>query len=979
MSEESLQNEAENVENNLVENINDEDEEILEDGEIDDDSSSDEKVANLSIESKSVGDYSVFDNTERNPLYADLDLIKKHNRRKHKKKRSEGISGDEKKSKHRKRKHDDYSDQHSTSPSQKKKKKKKKHNRTKKHRDSSSSSDISSVKHPNTDEKKSHKYSKRKIPNEDYNFKDHENNNFSRDSFNKEENESSTSDSCYSDFENHVKQFQNYTPINTSDKKDTSTKSNLSEEDEDSFYGYDSNQNRGIRSPNKFSDRIPRRGISRKSPNKNEFTQVCRFFREGNCNKADKCTFLHQIPPEDSRKNELCSKYLTGKCNGENDCNYLHSDFPCQSFFLNSVCYNEPNCLFSHEPLTESTGMLIRKWKDQLKGIKYTHHLSNSPRPVRGLGLLPTPTMDELLNGGKHVSPKIGPGPSNMPILSGPGIKSLMELAVEPSQTLQEKIETNSVICLKPDQEANDEDETSITAAETEDSSYTGYQGSRSSFMNQPYINPNEISHNNSWQNTEYDHMSWNQSQNSGMDMTGEVDPFTIEATDVSYTPRDDLVNGNVATKRQILGETEDEPNRKLIKSDFSNLESTNDNVFANHVSKSIWMPPENSYYAAKSLSSPSPAQKIMDLVSKKAESSESTKNDESFFSKLSFDQTTSSAQTGVSSSSKTLENNEEVQNGYSPSVKRVSRSYTPVQPIRRQLSVSELNKEPLIIPLHDKQPEELRSDPRISEGRLYLLPLSIFTAKLPQYSFDEVPSTPNDFNKINRPDPRLSNVQKADPRVKARPNDPRLRNRANTAGSVDRMGTTSTNGLHSSENFSKDTKPYIPKTPAALLRRPSPIPSLPELIIKDSKPKQEVKSSIPPPLVRKKKSAVYTNRSTSLSSLPVSSSFNSTDERPSELPIYDPRYVPSSLPPTSRADEPEEPLTTPTPEPPPVLTSSVTPPTLEHKNKQPQTCDGPPKLFDIRGSKTSVVSSMPKLTRAPPKLKRAPVLKKSG
>ena len=104
MSEESLQNEAENVENNLVENINDEDEEILEDGEIDDDSSSDEKVANLSIESKSVGDYSVFDNTERNPLYADLDLIKKHNRRKHKKKRSEGISGDEKKSKHRKRK-----------------------------------------------------------------------------------------------------------------------------------------------------------------------------------------------------------------------------------------------------------------------------------------------------------------------------------------------------------------------------------------------------------------------------------------------------------------------------------------------------------------------------------------------------------------------------------------------------------------------------------------------------------------------------------------------------------------------------------------------------------------------------------------------------------------------------------------------------------------------------------------------------------
>ena len=50
--------------------------------------------------------------------------------------------------------------------------------------------------------------------------------------------------------------------------------------------------------------------------------------------------------------------------------------------------------------------------------------------------------MDELLNGGKHVSPKIGPGPSNMPILSGPGIKSLMELAVEPSQTLQEKIET---------------------------------------------------------------------------------------------------------------------------------------------------------------------------------------------------------------------------------------------------------------------------------------------------------------------------------------------------------------------------------------------------------------------------------------------------------------------------------------------------------------------------------------------------------
>ena len=56
-------------------------------------------------------------------------------------------------------------------------------------------------------------------------------------------------------------------------------------------------------------------------------------------------------------------------------------------------------------------------------------------------------------------------------------------------------------------------------------------------------------------------------------------------------------------------------------------------------------MPPENSYYAAKSLSSPSPAQKIMDLVSKKAESSESTKNDESFFSKLSFDQTTSSGE----------------------------------------------------------------------------------------------------------------------------------------------------------------------------------------------------------------------------------------------------------------------------------------------------------------------------------------------
>ncbi|XP_062596080.1 zinc finger CCCH domain-containing protein 4-like [Saccostrea cucullata] len=85
---------------------------------------------------------------------------------------------------------------------------------------------------------------------------------------------------------------------------------------------------------------------------------ICRFYKEGKCQKGYDCPFNHEKTP---KKPELCKYYLNSYCSKEDNCIFMHSEFPCKFFHTGQECYGGDNCKFSHDPLTDETRHLIEK------------------------------------------------------------------------------------------------------------------------------------------------------------------------------------------------------------------------------------------------------------------------------------------------------------------------------------------------------------------------------------------------------------------------------------------------------------------------------------------------------------------------------------------------------------------------------------------------------------------------------------------
>jgi len=77
-------------------------------------------------------------------------------------------------------------------------------------------------------------------------------------------------------------------------------------------------------------------------------TQVCEFYRKGNCHKGEDCKYRHdiQLQPLD----QICKFFLVGGCHKQN-CLYLHdtTKYPCRFLYISGKCDKFGECTFSHE------------------------------------------------------------------------------------------------------------------------------------------------------------------------------------------------------------------------------------------------------------------------------------------------------------------------------------------------------------------------------------------------------------------------------------------------------------------------------------------------------------------------------------------------------------------------------------------------------------------------------------------------------
>ena len=104
---------------------------------------------------------------------------------------------------------------------------------------------------------------------------------------------------------------------------------------------------------------------------------VCRYFMEGLCSKAEKCTFSHAVipnkTPAEARVKEVCKFFIMGSCMKGEACYFSHdlSVVPCKFFHLRGECATVSKggqCRFSHAPIdTEALEKLRQAESERIK------------------------------------------------------------------------------------------------------------------------------------------------------------------------------------------------------------------------------------------------------------------------------------------------------------------------------------------------------------------------------------------------------------------------------------------------------------------------------------------------------------------------------------------------------------------------------------------------------------------------------------
>ncbi|WAR03005.1 ZC3H8-like protein [Mya arenaria] len=84
---------------------------------------------------------------------------------------------------------------------------------------------------------------------------------------------------------------------------------------------------------------------------------ICKFFKEGKCQKGPECPFNHDYQP--SKRLELCKYYVQSYCRRDG-CVFMHEEFPCKYYHTGSTCYQGDNCKFSHDPLTAEMDIALQ-------------------------------------------------------------------------------------------------------------------------------------------------------------------------------------------------------------------------------------------------------------------------------------------------------------------------------------------------------------------------------------------------------------------------------------------------------------------------------------------------------------------------------------------------------------------------------------------------------------------------------------------
>nr|XP_018669106.1 ziinc finger protein Ci-ZF(C3H)-7 isoform X1 [Ciona intestinalis] len=1045
----SMENGCEKFESIKSPEVDEEEGEILEDGEIED-AGITEEVPDQEEEPQEVEEQNVDANDEEDE--SDSDEKKKHKRQHHKRKRRkhDDRKSEEKRSRHKKRKGEEHNDDGEESPSSRKKKKRKKHGR--KERESTSpemeteTKQTGSESPPLPSEQNMYAYnydaygdayynqaSEYQDPSAEYPYTE----GYQQQTVDY----SSGSNSYYSDFESHLAQYQTYKKNNAEGKNGEKT-SDKYPSDEDNYYsgGYNETSRRrrrhnesrstqrSSRTNSSYEERRSKRpnkirGVTSSAHSNNEERPVCKFFREGHCTKGDKCGFSHHKASHRSRREyskpkkvmELCQYYASGVCVHGDNCNYMHEDFPCKYFHSGTQCYNGDSCKFSHEPATPATEEIIKKLQsayssvDDSEEIKALEKAGIKPlqKPPPGVGLLPTPPINML------IQPQGSNPPKQMPHMRKHPIPSLFDITVAPSAELQQRINNNAVPSLSM---TDDELSAHQAALGIQLEPFHAGKGLLPlPNMGNPHVPPPMVQYpppgllgghpkgirglqqpqqqgSNEWEDNEMyeDYYDENQQDvNMGDDSIPDQQKHDYNHGDVHDIHDNDEKTDEDVIRMDDHDVIKEQPTqapsflpakqkalfmrihqKRNLSTEGKTNEPSTEGSSGLGSTRSTWNyssdEDENKNFS-RDPRKPDPSssvQSILEMISNKKNQNLSN-IDAKLLSKVAgvINMTTSSGSTKTSdyiTSSTTM-----MSPPRQPHPRKERKSSSEASPrapsLRRRLSTSELNKDPVTIPLVVKQSSDSmhaeHPDPRMTLSRLFGQKRREFTAPLPGFYSEELMlsasgklpglkiTVSSDNSKKRTSDPRLnqptSRPKASDPRSKGKLNDPRLRGRALSAVKTDPI----------------PPKPSIPVQPSALLSKPptSGIPSLPELNLDFANISEKSKS---PPLKSPKRlspiakmptlsraSVTSQNKPLSNDESAVIEESSKEDEEPTIAP-YDPRFI------TAGSTNKTSTASNRSPYEPRVLTSQA----------------NIPPLFDPRATPPELVKHMPlpKLTPAP-------------